>query len=112
MVGPKPKVTVDQIVDTVSQYYHFTREDLLGPRRTQELAFARQLAMYLARQMTDLSLPQIGGALGGRDHTTVMYGCDKLQKLFEKDEQVRRQVQEIKERVCEIGQHVPAVSEF
>ena len=52
--------------------------------------------MYLARQLTNLSLPQIGSALGGRDHTTVMYGCDKITKLYETDDAIRRQVMEMR----------------
>jgi chromosomal replication initiator protein len=55
--------------------------------------------MYLARAMTDMSLPQIGEAIGGRDHTTVMHGCDKITALFEKDDDIRRQVLEIKTRL-------------
>ncbi|MCE5260004.1 MAG: chromosomal replication initiator protein DnaA [Chloroflexi bacterium] len=105
MSGPKAKVTMDDVITVVSQYYRFTVEDLLGPRRTQELALARQLAMYLARQLTDLSLPQIGSALGGRDHTTVMYGCDKIAKLYETDDTTRRQVMEIRALLSKPVQH-------
>jgi len=101
MSAPKTRVSMEELIMIVSQYYRFSVDDLLGPRRTQQLALARQLAMYLARQMTDLSLPQIGMALGGRDHTTVMYGCDKVAKRFESDETFRRQVLEIKDRLSE-----------
>lgn len=99
MLAPKAKVTIDDLIITIGGYYHQSREDLLSPRRTHELAVARQLIMYLAREMTDLSLPQIGHVLGGRDHTTVMYGCDKIAELYEKDETIRRQVLEIKGRL-------------
>jgi len=53
--------------------------------------------MYLLRQETNISLPQIGDALGGRDHTTIMYGCDKIADLLERDDRLRRQVIEIRE---------------
>jgi chromosomal replication initiator protein len=57
----------------------------------------RQIAMYLLREESHFSLPQIGEALGGRDHTTVMYGCDKIAEMLETDDRLRRQVIEIKE---------------
>lgn len=98
--GPRTHVTIEDIIIVISQHYRFTRDDFLGPRRTKELALARQIAMYLARQLTDLSLPQIGSALGGRDHTTVMYGCDKITKLFETDEGTRRLVMELRNQLC------------
>jgi chromosomal replication initiator protein len=55
--------------------------------------------MYLLRQEANISLPQIGDALGGRDHTTIMYGCDKIADLLERDDRLRRQVIEIRERL-------------
>ncbi|MBC7237394.1 MAG: hypothetical protein H5T69_16255, partial [Chloroflexi bacterium] len=71
-------------------------DDITGRRRTRDIAMARQVVMYLARELTPMSLPQIGQALGGRDHTTVMHGCDKIAALFEKDDALRRQILEIK----------------
>ncbi len=91
------KVTVEDIMKAVATYFGLQVDDLTGPRRSREIALARQFVMYLTRDMTDLSLPQIGQALGGRDHTTVMYGCEKISTLFEKDDGVRRQVLEIKD---------------
>jgi chromosomal replication initiator protein len=71
------------------------------------VALPRQVAMYLIRAETDASLPQIGHALGGRDHTTVMYGCDKISDLLETDEGLRRQVLAIRERLYNTA-HLPA----
>jgi chromosomal replication initiator protein len=96
---PTVNVTMDQIVDTVGGYFSVATEELLGKRRTREIAIARQVAMFLARDLTTMSLPQIGQALGGRDHTTVMHGCNKISALFEKDDTVRRQVLDIKSRL-------------
>jgi chromosomal replication initiator protein len=93
------RVTFEQIMATVSTYYEVSEADLLSPRRTRSVALPRQVLMYLARAMTDMSLPQIGEAIGGRDHTTVMHGCDKITALFEKDDDIRRQVLEIKTRL-------------
>ncbi|MHB9033390.1 MAG: chromosomal replication initiator protein DnaA [Anaerolineae bacterium] len=111
LASPKTPVTIEDLVTVVSDFYHYSKEDILGPRRTQELALARQLAMYLARQLTDLSLPQIGAALGGRDHTTVMYGCDKIAKLYETDETIRKQVMELRNQLSKPVKHEPEPSQ-
>ncbi|MBM3143934.1 MAG: chromosomal replication initiator protein DnaA [Chloroflexi bacterium] len=88
-----------QIIETVAKAYGVTVDRILGRERTQAVARPRQVAMYIIREETDTSLPQIGEALGGRDHTTVMYGHEKISDLIEVDEKVRRQVLEIKERL-------------
>jgi len=106
IVTPATKVTLDDILDHVSGYYAVPIEDLLGPRRSRHIAVARQVAMYLARDLTEMSLPQIGQALGGRDHTTIMYGCDKIAALFEKDDGMRHQILDIKKRLSTAGQRV------
>ncbi|MFH1085692.1 MAG: chromosomal replication initiator protein DnaA [Chloroflexota bacterium] len=90
------QATADDILRAVAAYFGLRVEDLTGSRRPRSIAMPRQIAMYLIRELTPLSLPQIGQVLGGRDHTTVMYGCDKLAALFEKDDAVRRQVLELK----------------
>jgi chromosomal replication initiator protein len=85
-------------------YYGVPCEEVVGPRRTRDLVVARQMAMYLARELTQMSHPQIAEALGGRDHTTVMHGCNKVAALFEKDDVTRRQVLEIKSQLTGGGQ--------
>jgi chromosomal replication initiator protein len=109
MQRPAANVTIEHILGQVGEYYGVTVDELLGKRRTREVAVARQVAMYLARDLTPMSLPQIGEALGGRDHTTVMHGCNKITTLFEKDDAVRRQVLEIKNQLYSSGQRVPEV---
>ncbi len=104
MMRPATRVTFDDILAAVAAHYGLELGDLTGPRRSREIAIARQVAMYLARELTEMSLPQIGQALGGRDHTTVMHGCDKIAALFEKDESVRREVLEIKNKLHGSGQ--------
>ena len=104
MMKPAAKVTMDDILNAVSSYYNLRPEDLTGPRRSQNLAIARQVAMYLARDLTDMSLPQVGQALGGRDHTTVLHGCEKIAALFEKDDEIRRQILEIRNKLYAEGQ--------
>ena len=90
-------MTPNRIISAVAQQYQVPEEDLLGPRRTRQIALPRQVAMYLIREETETSLPKIGQALGGRDHTTVMYGHDRISDLIERDDGLRRQVHAIRE---------------
>lgn len=99
MLRPATKVDIDQILRIVATYYVLPLDELTGPRRSRNIALARQVVMYLARDLTDMSLPRIGQSLGGRDHTTIMYGCDKIAALFEKDDGIRRQILEIKNKL-------------
>jgi chromosomal replication initiator protein len=94
-------LSVDDILAAVADYYGISAEQMTGPSRKREVARPRQLVMYLTRVETGASLPQIGRALGNRDHTTVMYGCDKIEDLMETDPTLRRQVLEIKARLFE-----------
>jgi chromosomal replication initiator protein len=86
------------VVDMVAKTFNLTVDRLLSPDRSREVALPRQIAMYLMRE-TNISLPQIGLALGGRDHTTVMYACEKVADLLERDDKVRRQVVEIRQQL-------------
>lgn len=88
-----------QILKAVADMFGLTIEELLGRGRSREVALPRQIAMYLMREEVNASLPQIGEALGGRDHTTVMYGCDKIADLIERDDRVRRQIIQIRENL-------------
>ena len=90
-------MTPDRIISAVAQQYQIPEDDLLGPRRTRQIALPRQVAMYLIREETETSLPKIGQALGGRDHTTVMYGHDRISDLIERDNGLRRQVRAIRD---------------
>ncbi|MDX1438054.1 MAG: chromosomal replication initiator protein DnaA, partial [Anaerolineales bacterium] len=86
-----------QIVEAVAVDFDVPLDEMLGRSRAREVALPRQIAMYLLREELNLSLPQIGEQLGGRDHTTVMYGSDKVNDLLENDEQLRRRVARIRE---------------
>ncbi|MDJ0954133.1 MAG: chromosomal replication initiator protein DnaA, partial [Acidimicrobiia bacterium] len=85
-------LTVDDIIDRVAHYSGATRDDLLGPSRRQPLARHRQVAMYLCREYTDLSLPKIGKAFGNRDHTTVLHAVDKIKTLMRSDADIYKDV--------------------
>ncbi len=88
-----------RVVDVVASVFGISTEKLLGRDRTREVALPRQVAMYLLRQEANVSLPQIGQVLGGRDHTTVIYACEKVAELIEKDELLRRQIFQIREQL-------------
>ena len=89
----------DDVVRRVADAYGVTVERLLSRDRSQQAALPRQVAMYLLREEANISLPQIGKALGGRDHTTILYGCEKIADLVERDDHLRRQVIDIKEQL-------------
>ena len=72
------EVTPQSIMQTVAEYYAISVNDLICHSRRREITVPRQIAMYLTREMTNLSLPQIGQVFGNRDHTTVLHGCEKV----------------------------------
>jgi chromosomal replication initiator protein len=88
-----------EVVRSVADAFGVPIERMLGRDRSQEVALPRQIAMYLLREESNISLPQIGEVLGGRDHTTVMYGCEKINDLLERDDRLRRRVVEIREHI-------------
>ena len=101
LINRAPDLSVAGITATVADYYGLELEDLTGQSRSRKVARPRQLVMYLAREETDSSLPQIGRSLGDRDHTTVLYGCEKIEELLEIDPTLRREMLEIKARLFE-----------
>ncbi|MFA8441901.1 chromosomal replication initiator protein DnaA [Yoonia sp.] len=82
------KVTVEEIQRKVSEHYNIRLSDMIGPKRVRNYARPRQIAMYLAKQMTSRSLPEIGRRFGGRDHTTVMHGVKRIEELKALDSQI------------------------
>ncbi|GLG01847.1 chromosomal replication initiator protein DnaA [Alicyclobacillus hesperidum subsp. aegles] len=92
-------VTVNQVQKVVSDHYGLRIDDLRGKKRTRNIAFPRQIAMYLTRELTDMSLPRIGEAFGGRDHTTVMHACDRVAEEMEKDADLRATIDRLAEAI-------------
>jgi len=92
-------LSADQIIQLVAEQFGVDEDRMLSRDRSREVALPRQVAMFLIREETEDSLPQIGKALGGRDHTTVMYGCEKIGDLIETDEKIRRQVMAIRQNL-------------
>jgi chromosomal replication initiator protein len=94
----KPKIiSISEIQRVVGQEFQIKLEDFKAKKRTKSVAFPRQIAMYLSRELTDSSLPKIGEEFGGRDHTTVIHAHEKISKLLQNDELLQRQLKEITE---------------
>lgn len=94
----KPRViTIHEIQRVVGEHFNVKLEDFKAKKRTKSVAFPRQIAMYLSRELTDFSLPKIGEEFGGRDHTTVIHAHEKISKLIQSDAQFQKQLNEINE---------------
>lgn len=87
------------IMKVVSRYYDITPDQLTTQKRSRDISYPRQVAMYLCRELTGMSLPRIGQVFGGRDHTTVMHACDKIQEEMDKNSELRRALSEMKRNI-------------
>ncbi|WP_420824789.1 chromosomal replication initiator protein DnaA [Streptomyces coryli] len=94
-----PEITAPAIMSSVADYFGLTVDDLCGSSRSRVLVTARQIAMYLCRELTDLSLPKIGAQFGGRDHTTVMHADRKIRALMAERRSIYNQVTELTNRI-------------
>ncbi len=95
------KITPELIQKVVSNHYQLKMEDLKSRKRSRPIVYPRQIAMYLCREMTDLSLPKIGDLFGGRDHTTVIHACDKVATDIKEDLQMKRTINELIRQIRE-----------
>jgi chromosomal replication initiator protein len=89
------RLDVYEIQRLVARHFSVSEESLRGKRRTDTIAFPRQIGMYITRAMTDLSLAEIGGKFGGRDHTTVLHACQKIENLMSSDREIRTVVEDL-----------------
>ena len=90
------KLTIEEIQRKVAEHYNIRLSDMIGPKRLRTIARPRQMAMYLAKQLTSRSLPEIGRRFGGRDHTTIMHGVKKIEELMTTDSQLSDDMQLLK----------------
>jgi chromosomal replication initiator protein len=97
--GAEPEITAAVIIAQTAAYFGLSIDDLCGSSRSRVLVTARQIAMYLCRELTDLSLPKIGQQFGGRDHTTVMHADRKIRQLMAERRSVYNQVRELTNRI-------------
>jgi chromosomal replication initiator protein len=102
-----PEITAPTIMAVTAEFFSVSIDDLCGPGKTKVLAQARQISMYLCRELTDLSLPKIGQTFGGRDHTTVMHADKKIRKEMAERRRVYEQVQELTSRIKQRARHTP-----
>ena len=109
-VYPSPKriLEPEQVVAVVAEHYGVTVEQLRGPKRDREIVVPRQIAAYLSREETDASLVRIGGALGGRDHSTIIHACSKIEREMSYDAELRREVALLREALLRYGQGAAA----
>jgi len=92
-------ITIQDIQQRVGEYYGMKTEDFKARKRTKNVAFPRQIAMYLSRELTDHSLPKIGEAFGGRDHTTVIHAHEKISSMLQTDQELYKILQAIREKI-------------
>lgn len=92
-------IPIEKIQTEVGKFYNVSVNEMKGSRRVQNIVLARQVAMYLAREMTDNSLPRIGREFGGKDHTTVMHAYEKIKGMIEIDDNLRLEIQTIKKKL-------------
>jgi chromosomal replication initiator protein len=97
--GARRPLTIDRIQEVVADYYQLTVEELKSKRRDKHIVFPRQVAMYIVREETPSSLPVIGQAFGGRDHTTALHSIDKIENELKEDERLRYDMQSLRERL-------------
>ncbi len=95
----KLKASPQTIINAVSETFEVSVEDLKGNSRRRDISVARQVAMYLMRQHTGLSLPKIGDEFGGKDHTTVLYSCDKVADLQKTDTNISQRIRQLRDRI-------------
>ncbi len=100
--GEPAVISIEQIQGLICDHFRVALAELTGERRSQNIVYPRQVAMYLARELTDSSLPKIGKAFGGRDHTTVMHATSKIAALMVEDRSVYNLVQDLTARIKQV----------
>ena len=89
-------ISSDFIQETVAKYFNISAKELKGSKRSNDIAFPRQIAMYLCRNVAQMSLPQIGKDFGKRDHTTVMHACNKIEQEIKENQNTKLIVESVK----------------
>ena len=93
------EISPNTIMKTVGRYFDINPDLLTGNKRSRDITYPRQLAMYLCRELTDMSLPKIGQAFGGKDHTTVLHACEKIMEDMQNNAETRRAISELKKNI-------------
>jgi chromosomal replication initiator protein len=95
MRSVEKRIDIDTIQKEIENYYKISHEDLIGKQRSQGISYPRQIAMYLSRSMTGKSYPDIGKAFGGKDHTTAMYACNKIEKKRQLSREMNQEIEKL-----------------
>lgn len=95
----KQEINVPYIQEIVANYFNITSDDIRSKKRTQNIAYPRQIAMYLSRKLIDLPLAKIGKSFGDRDHSTVIHGCDKITEMIENNNDLKNTIVEIEKKI-------------
>lgn len=98
-IAQKSEITISFIQETVAKFFNVSVTDLKGKKRNKEIVTPRQIAMYLSRELTDNSLPNIGREFGGKDHTTVMHATEKISKNLEKNTPLQKNIETLKKQI-------------
>lgn len=99
LIEKQKDISVNNIIKITAQYFGITPEEIKGKKRSKHIVFPRQLAMYLSRELTDLSLPKIGNDFGGKDHTTVIHACNKIKDLALDSSETREMIEKLKDNI-------------
>jgi chromosomal replication initiator protein len=93
------EISPQSIIEVVAKHFNVSPDDMKGSSRRREISMARQMGMYLMRQHTDLSLPKIGDVFGGKDHTTVLYSCDKIEQQKANNPDTARVIRQLGDQI-------------
>ena len=94
------EITADVIIEIVAEHYNLNRSELASPTKKKNIAYPRQIAMYLCREMTDVPLVTVGELLGGRDHSTVIHGCDRISTDLRTNEQLQSTIENLRKEIA------------
>lgn len=105
IISPNEKkiITPDYIINTVAEHFDITPDDIKGDKRSSKIAHPRQIAMYLCREMTGMNLQRIGEYMGGKDHTTIMYGIRKIESQIKSSDSIKNTIQLLKKKINPSG---------
>ena len=99
--GPQKKLTIPDIQKQVEAYYKVSHADIISGKRSRNIVYARQIAIYLSRQLLDLPLSYIGKSFGNRDHTTVIYSISIIEEKMKGNREIREEIESIKQMIME-----------
>ena len=94
------EITADVIIEIVAEHYNLNRSELASPTKKKNIAYPRQIAMYLCREMTDVPLVTVGELLGGRDHSTIIHGCDRISTDLRTNEQLQSTIENLRKKIA------------